>query len=290
VSKSETSRANYSTLVKFALVRYADSQKDGAGVAYVTDHGTLEGIKFLRDVTKVMFKQMSFDDRNTVILHTRTATSGAKDINSCHPFFSNDYKIAVMHNGILYDYEKIRSKQIEDGHKFNSKVDSEILLHAYEDYGDEFINELVKQGLTGSGTIVVLLDDGTLKLWTNNNWIELYKNGNDLIGFSDTNILEKYFPKIKVEEETIYTIKNGKIISKQKTAEMKGYASVSNFVETWSRGKDSIETFVDENELSCPSCLDNVKWNSKLGFWICQACNRHCTYDELVGTRGALLT
>lgn len=58
------------------------------------------------------------------------------------PLFNEDGTIALVYNGEIYDYEIIREDLISRGHKFSTKSDSEVLIHLYEEYGEEFIHKL----------------------------------------------------------------------------------------------------------------------------------------------------
>jgi asparagine synthase (glutamine-hydrolysing) len=58
------------------------------------------------------------------------------------PLFNEDGSIALVYNGEIYDYELIREDLISRGHHLSTKSDSEVLIHLYEEYGEEFIQKL----------------------------------------------------------------------------------------------------------------------------------------------------
>ena len=58
------------------------------------------------------------------------------------PLFNEDGTIALVYNGEIYDYEILRDKLIKEGHVFRTQSDSEVLIHLYESYGDDFIQHL----------------------------------------------------------------------------------------------------------------------------------------------------
>lgn len=66
--------------------------------------------------------------------HTRWATHGKpSDVNS-HPHSSSTGKFAVVHNGIIENYLSLTSELLEDGVKFASETDTEVVAHLLEKY------------------------------------------------------------------------------------------------------------------------------------------------------------
>ncbi len=58
------------------------------------------------------------------------------------PFISEKHKVAVSVNGEIYNFEDLKKPLLEKGYKFESYSDSEVVLHAYLEYGTGFLAEL----------------------------------------------------------------------------------------------------------------------------------------------------
>ena len=55
------------------------------------------------------------------------------------PQFTNDGQIGIVYNGELYNYHALRSELISRGHRFASGTDTEVIVHAYEEFGDDCV-------------------------------------------------------------------------------------------------------------------------------------------------------
>lgn len=140
---------------------------DSAGVA-LFDHGRLSVIKCKGRLAALEEKLgKSAVGGNIGIGHTRWATHGEpNDVNS-HPHLSNSGKIAVVHNGIIENYMKLKEFLIARGYRFVSDTDTEVVAHLVEYHylanGDlvkavmESVNEL--EGSYALGVICSDCDD-----------------------------------------------------------------------------------------------------------------------------------
>jgi asparagine synthase (glutamine-hydrolysing) len=58
------------------------------------------------------------------------------------PVFNEDRTVAVVFNGEIYNYKRLRAELTARGHRFATHSDTEVIAHLYEDYGDEFVGHL----------------------------------------------------------------------------------------------------------------------------------------------------
>lgn len=65
--------------------------------------------------------------------HTRWATHGGVTVNNAHPHMDCSGTIAVVHNGIVENFQELKSDLIEKGHKFTSETDTEVIGHLVEE-------------------------------------------------------------------------------------------------------------------------------------------------------------
>lgn len=66
--------------------------------------------------------------------HTRWATHGQVTKNNAHPHLDCSGKIAVVHNGIVENFQDLKEELVKKGHKFSSQTDTEVVAHLVEEY------------------------------------------------------------------------------------------------------------------------------------------------------------
>ncbi len=128
-----------------------------------------QGLKRSRSVARVAELETQVADTqlngHTGIAHTRWATHGAPATNNAHPHFSakqGEARIAVVHNGIIENYEELRRELTERGYAFESQTDTEVIAHLINDLYDgdllDTVQRAVKQ-LHGAFAIAVFCKD-----------------------------------------------------------------------------------------------------------------------------------
>jgi len=105
---------------------------DSAGVALLDEDGKLQRVRALGRVAELEKKLEQSPQYGVVgISHTRWATHGEPAERNAHPHLSNN-RVAVVHNGIIENYQELRKTLTAKGYEFTSETDTEVIVHLIE--------------------------------------------------------------------------------------------------------------------------------------------------------------
>lgn len=164
---------------------------------------------------------------NIGIGHTRWATHGLPTPLNAHPHFDCSRKIAVVHNGIISNYEQLRRQLAGQGHAVVSDTDTEVIPHLIEQHFRGDLLEAVEATLRlleGSFAIAVVMDgfEGLIA-GRNESPLVIGMGDNEHIVASDVTAFLDYTSKViyledgdicRVSRDGVVTVRDSKVVER----------------------------------------------------------------------------
>jgi len=183
---------------------------DSAGIAVLTEQG-IEVEKSVGKLAVLAEKLAQHAPRGTLgIGHTRWATHGRpSDINS-HPHTDCAKKFAVVHNGIIENFQKLKEWLSANGHTFRSETDTEVLPHLVEHFyqGDLLaaVREVVRH-IEGSYALGIICEDEPDKI------VAVRKDSPLVVGLGQgENFIASDIPAILSHTRDTYILNDGEMV------------------------------------------------------------------------------
>ena len=211
----------YSIVLK-GLKRLEYRGYDSAGIALINQNGLMN----YKQKGKVadLEAYASDKEKNAAIAigHTRWATHGLPNDVNAHPHLSQDGRIAIIHNGIIENYDVLRDSLMKKGYVFKSETDTEVLVHLIDDiqkHEKVSLAEAVRLSLhsvVGAYAIVVMSADNPNQLVAARKSSPLVvgigKEGDFYLASDATPIVEYTKEVIYLDDEEIALVELGKDI------------------------------------------------------------------------------
>ncbi len=175
---------------------------DGSNIEIVKAKGRLQALRDLTGDGKKL--------KGTIgIGHTRWATHGEPSVTNAHPHFNESKTIAVVHNGIIENYQPLKEKMLSKGYHFVSETDTEVVAHLLDYYYDGNpvrAIEKVMHRVQGSYALGILFKDFPDKMYA------VRKDSPLVVGASDEgNFIASDVPAILKYTREVYFIETGEI-------------------------------------------------------------------------------
>lgn len=176
---------------------------DGSEIEVVKARGRLDALRNLTNNGKNLIGCQG-------IGHTRWATHGEPSVPNAHPHFNRDKSIAVVHNGIIENYQPLKEKLISKGYQFLSQTDTEVVAQLLDYYntGDplETIAKVMHR-VKGSYALGVMFQSNPGVVYA------VRKDSPLIVGVSETgNYIASDVPAILEHTRNVYYIDNQEIV------------------------------------------------------------------------------
>lgn len=179
---------------------------DSWGIATINKKIVIE-----KHVGKIsLVKKLKLINGNNAIGHTRWATHGGVTEKNAHPHLAQNGNFALVQNGVLENYQELKSQLQENGYQFQTETDTEVIVALLETECSKKIE--LKQFAT---VIKKLAGRNTILLLTKNGEVWAYRQGSPLVvgqGKKNNYFFSSDLASISHDAKNYYVIENQEII------------------------------------------------------------------------------
>jgi glucosamine--fructose-6-phosphate aminotransferase (isomerizing) len=161
---------------------------------------------------KIAEAKVRLPQSSIAIGHTRWATHGAVNDTNAHPHFASDRSFMLAHNGIVENYQQLKSQLLKKKHSFRTETDTEVIVRLIEEENKRASNLVLAarrafRQLSGRNTIIILTQKGR---------IIGVRNGSPLVVGADSDLKEIYLSSDTLSfapwVEKVLVLDNGQMI------------------------------------------------------------------------------
>lgn len=206
------SKNNIMSYLLESLKRVEYRGYDSAGIA------TLKNNQF--NITKSigniknLENEINLNDKSYCgIAHTRWATHGKPSLNNTHPILSNNGIWAVVHNGIIENFEDLKLFLQNKGFKFKGQTDTEVIANLLEyNSANDIMETIIKTCTTLNGSYALLIinknQPNTIYLAKNKSPLYVCSNSNEILMASDLMCFNKNIKKYYCLNDNEFAVAN----------------------------------------------------------------------------------
>ncbi|MEZ5359824.1 MAG: glutamine--fructose-6-phosphate transaminase (isomerizing) [Candidatus Zixiibacteriota bacterium] len=197
-------------LILTGMAKFSGHKYDSCGLVLQSQTGALEIEKMAGSLKELSCKGIV---SHCGFFHLRWATHGSICISNAHPLTDCKSKISIAHNGLIENYQSLKSKLQSLGHEFVSETDSEVIAHLIEQFinsGSDTIDafKFAISQLEGTFAIAMITeyDPETIYVAKNGSPLFLGESDNSMFVSSDASVIGSFSERIVYLDDQEYCV------------------------------------------------------------------------------------
>jgi hypothetical protein len=251
--------ANSPAMAMDIVKEQADRGKDATGIAWSINNKivVLKGALSPDEFIKKYNLRISRIKSMTAIAHNRAATTNIiekeKDKES-HPFLSEDGTFVLLQNGGVVNFEYMRAFLENVGHTFSTGIDSEVLLHLYEEIvasNPDRKTAIEKFSPLVQGNILIMFNDGEIYGFPSNGAFSVIRTQSSWIIASEVKAILHALKAKNITPEDFWSVtdKSGYVLLKENDAKIN-----ATFFGEWDNQTLREGTWIYNRKIMCDFC------------------------------------